>query len=100
MNCPRCHQAVNAGEKYVCEHCGFEVDRAPLPINNYHHSPIKRGVRQGLLIIVFVFLLAAVIQTLTSTLQLPRYSGDIVAVLGLIAGIFRMIQTAVFSKKI
>jgi uncharacterized membrane protein YvbJ len=96
MNCPRCHHHVTAGDNGACKQCGRELNgKVPLnsnaAIGDYNRSPIKRGVRQGLLIIVFVFLLAALINVFTTDFHLPKYAGDVIAVLGLLAGIGRII---------
>jgi uncharacterized membrane protein YvbJ len=103
MNCPRCHHPVKADDNGACTQCGFELNGQvpPAPeaaIGNYNRSPIKRGVRQGLLIIVFVFLLAAFINVFANDFQLPKYTGDVIAVIGLLAGIGRIIFAIAVRK--
>lgn len=103
MNCPRCHHSLSTDGTGDCRQCSQKLNPvqpviSDRMISDYHRSPIKRGVRQGLLIIVFSFLLAALIQVFTKDLRLPEYSGDIVAVIGLILGFVRSLQIVAFSK--
>lgn len=93
MDCPRCHHPISSTGRAACEKCDFAFTRT-----NYNQSPIKRGVRQGLLIIVAFFLLAALVETLAKTLHLPKHLGDLIAVLGVVAGVARGLQIAVLRK--
>jgi hypothetical protein len=104
MYCPKCSQPQVSEDLHFCSRCGFPLDGLRMLIANEgviaaaaHDrqgtgTRIRRGVRQGVLLTTFGFMITAILSVLTKELNLPHFIAPLVAIVSFFVGAFWVLQ--------
>lgn len=111
MHCPQCGQQQAPGEVRFCSRCGFplggvsELIAHGGMIPNYvpeetekKVSPRRRGVQQGVTLIMLGIILTSLFGVFSSYLNTPELFAAVAAIIGFVGGFLRLIYALIFEE--
>jgi hypothetical protein len=111
MYCPKCGQQQVSGDVRFCPRCGFQLEgvkalvtgeAVPAPLAQLStpeiDSPRKRGIKQGVMLMLSTALLVPLIAILAKTGALPREYVALAAIFCSVGGFLRLVYALLFQS--
>lgn len=111
MHCPQCGQQQVSEETRFCSRCGFLLTGVAEVVANQGlvpaqktgltgkaDSPRRRGIKQGVFLFLFVFLLAPLLGMVTIALNIEPFLVGAAVVLCVMGGLLRTVYALMFES--
>ncbi|MBV9956900.1 MAG: zinc ribbon domain-containing protein [Acidobacteria bacterium] len=110
MHCPQCGQQQVPGEVRFCSRCGFPLGTVNALVANggvlpkqsspgdEQLSPRRRGVKQGVTLIMLGIVLTSLFGAFNSYLHTPELFTVISAIIGFVGGPLRILYALIFEE--
>ena len=111
MHCPQCGQQQTPGEVRFCSRCGFPLggvteliaNRGVLPSydpgGEQEPSPRRKGVKQGVMILMVGMIVSILFAILNSNLGTPEFLAEVSAAITFIGGPMRILYAVFFFEQ-
>lgn len=110
MHCPQCGQQQTPGEVRFCSRCGFPLggvteliaNRGVLPVHDPNPvqkpSARRKGVKQGVTLVMIGMMLAIFFAILNNNLGTPDFLAELAAAIGFVGGPLRILYALIFEE--
>ena len=110
MHCPQCGQQQTPGEVRFCSRCGFPLDSVsqlvahggvlpkPEPEDELQISPRRKGVKQGVTMIMLGIVLTILFGVFNTYLGTPELLTALSAVIFFVGGPLRLLYALIFEE--
>jgi hypothetical protein len=110
MHCPQCGQQQVPGEVRFCSRCGFPLGGVSEliahggvvpkyePVAEHEISPRRKGVRQGVTLIMLGIVLTSLFGAFNSYLHTPELFAVMAAIIGFVGGPLRVLYALIFEE--